>query len=67
MQTKAMAGYPKDHIVGGPSKNHAIMVLQNQISTLKKRLKDLAPSHPTRPHVWCTHCQVKEHRVTEFL
>jgi hypothetical protein len=65
MQIEAMVGYPQDCRVGGPSTDPAIMGLQNQISTLTERLKYLAPLHPMRPHVWCTHCQVEGHHVTE--
>lgn len=41
------------------------MGLQNQISNLIERLKDLTLALLMRPHVWCTNCQVEGHHVTK--
>ena len=41
------------------------MGLQHQIASLTEKLKEIQPMWSTRPNVWCTHCLMEGHVVTE--
>ena len=65
MKIEAMVSYPQDFKGGAVVQDPSIMGLQHQIASLKEKLKEIQPVWPARPNVWCTHCLMEGHVVTE--
>ena len=65
MKIEAMEGYPKEFKGGAPAQDPSILGLQHQIASLTEKIKEIQPLHPARPNVWCTHCLMEGHVVTE--
>ena len=65
MKVEAMAGYLQEFKGGAAAQDPSILGLQHQIASLMENLKDIQPIRPARPNVWCTHCLMEGHVVTE--
>ena len=65
MKIEAMASYPQEIKGGASAQDPSIMGLQHQIASLTEKLKEIQPMRPARPNVWCKHCLMEGHVVTE--
>ena len=65
MKIEAMVGYPQEFKGGALGQDPSILGLQHQIASLTEKLKEIQPMRPARPNVWCMHCLMEGHVVTE--